>query len=229
MQTLTALRTAGNAALVVVDVQKGFDDPVNDSRGRSNPDAERNIKDLLDRWQATGRPVVFARHTSLARDSFLRAGQVGNDFQDFVQERLGRGAGPELVVDKTVNSAFIGTPDLRDWLERAGVRQVVVVGIQTNGCVETTARMGGNLGFDVVVPLDATYTFAETGPDGERLSAEEITRATAVNLHALGFARVVRTADVLTSTDTAQADATQAEGRHAGRPDAAVPGGGSRG
>lgn len=196
-----------NAALILIDVQKGFDDPVNDSRARSNPGAEQNIAALLDAWQTTGRPVVFARHTSLHRDSFLRAGQPGNDFQDFVQRRLGQGAGPELVVDKTVNSAFIGTPDLRAWLEETGIRQVVTVGIQTNGCVETTARMGGNLGFDVVVPLDATYTFAETGPDGERLSAEEITRATAVNLHALGFARVVRTADVLAGVPTGAGDA----------------------
>ena len=51
---------------------------------------------------------------------------------------------------KSVNSAFYGTPDLQARLRAAGIDQIVVCGIQTNMCVETTARMGGNLGFDVL-------------------------------------------------------------------------------
>lgn len=186
-----------NAALVLVDVQNGFNDAVNAPRERNNPAAEQNMGRLLDAWQATGRPVVYVRHTSLVEGSPLSAGQVGNAFQDFVEERRGRGAGAELVVDKTVNSAFIGTPDLRGWLDESSIGQIVVAGIQTNWCVETTARMGGNLGYEVIVPIDATYTFAETGPDGTRLTADELGRATAVNLHAGRFAAVVSTAEVL--------------------------------
>ncbi|MCF6523713.1 cysteine hydrolase family protein [Streptomyces sp. JJ36] len=186
-----------HAALVVVDVQKGFGDPVNVSRGRNNPAAEGNIAALLEVWQNTGRPVVLVRHDSREAGSPLRPGGEGNDFQDFVAERRGKGAGPELLVQKSVHSSFLGTPDLREWLDRQGIGQIVVVGIQTNGCVETTARMGGNLGYDLLVPLDATYTFGEAGPDGEWMTAEELARATAVSLHALGFARVVRTAEVV--------------------------------
>ena len=64
-------------------------------------------------------------------------------------------------------------------------------------CVETTARMAGNLGYGVTVVLDATRTFDLAGPDGSVLTADELTRATAVNLHGGGFARVVTTAQVL--------------------------------
>ncbi|HET6634427.1 MAG TPA: cysteine hydrolase family protein [Streptomyces sp.] len=187
---------AENAALVVIDVQQGWDEPENVARGRNNPAAEAKIAALIDTWQATERPVVFVRHTSLTPGSRLAAGLPGNEFQDFVEERRGRGSAAELVLEKNVNSAFIGKPDLAGWLDAAGIRQIVLAGIQTNWCVETTARMGGNLGYEVVVALDATYTFGEAGPDGVELSADELTRATAVNLHAGGFARIARTGEV---------------------------------
>ncbi|MEU4213651.1 cysteine hydrolase family protein [Streptomyces sp. NPDC026206] len=185
-----------NAALVVIDVQKGFDDP--EFWGpRDNPDAEDNIAALLDAWQTSGRPVVFVRHDSPKPGSPLRAGQEGNDLKDFVAERRGRGEGPELFVTKTVNSAFYGTPDLREWFEAQGIRQFVVSGIQTNMCAETTARMGGNLGYEVLFALDATHTFDLTGPYGWQLSAEELARATAVTLQGGGFAEVVTTAELV--------------------------------
>jgi nicotinamidase-related amidase len=57
------MEIAENAALVVVDVQKGFDEA--DFWGtRNNPEADDNIASLIDVWQSTGRPVVFVRHDS---------------------------------------------------------------------------------------------------------------------------------------------------------------------
>ncbi|MEV0443331.1 cysteine hydrolase family protein [Streptomyces spectabilis] len=185
-----------NAALVVVDVQKGFEE-VEHWGERNNPEADDNIAALIGTWQESGRPVVFVRHDSVKPDSPLRAGYVGNDFKEYVEERRGKGAGGELLVTKSVNSAFYGTPDLDAWLKEAGVSQLVVTGIQTNMCAETTARMGGNLGYDVLFALDATYTFDLEGPFGWRLGAEEIARATAVTLHGGGFAHVVTTADLI--------------------------------
>ncbi|MFG2867585.1 cysteine hydrolase family protein [Streptomyces sp. NPDC048338] len=185
-----------NAALVVVDVQKGFEEEYWGKR--DNVDAEGNIATLIDLWQETGRPVVFVRHDSPAGSrSPLRRGHVGNDFKDFVQERRGKGRGPELLVTKSVNSAFYGEPDLDAWLKGAGIGQIVIVGIQTNMCNETTARMGGNLGYDVLFPLDAMHTFDLAGPFGWTAGAEELTRATAVSLHGGRFARVVSTRDVV--------------------------------
>ncbi|GGR11822.1 cysteine hydrolase family protein [Streptomyces roseolus] len=184
-----------NAALIVVDVQKGFEDAY--WGRRDNPEAEGNMAALIDRWQGTGRPVVFVRHDSVREGSPLASGEAGNAFKDFVEERRGRGAGPEVLVTKTVNSAFYGEPDLDAWLRGAGIGQVVIVGIQTNMCNETTARMGGNLGYDVVFPLDAMHTFDLAGPFGWTRTAEELTRATAVSLHGGGFARVVTSAQVL--------------------------------
>ncbi|AWT44714.1 MULTISPECIES: cysteine hydrolase family protein [Streptomyces] len=190
------MEIAENAALVVVDVQKGFEEAGFWGQ-RNNPGADDNIAALIDVWQATGRPVVFVRHDSVKAGSPLRTGYVGNELKDYVEQRRGKGGGPELFLTKTVNSAFLGTPDLGAWLTEAGIGQIVLVGIQTNMCVETTARMGGNLGYDVVVPLDATHTFDLVGPFGWRRTAQELAEATAVSLHGGGFARVVTTKEVV--------------------------------
>jgi nicotinamidase-related amidase len=194
------MEIAENAALVVVDVQKGFDE-AGFWGPRNNPEADDNIASLVDVWQATGRPVVFVRHDSPKPQSPLRPGYEGNDFKEYVEQRRGKGAaGAELLITKTVNSAFYGTPDLDAWLKAEGISQMVLAGIQTNMCVETTARMGGNLGYEVVVAYDATYTFDLEGPFGWRRSAEEIAQASAVSLQGGGFARVVTTQEIVAAT-----------------------------
>ena len=175
------------AALIVIDVQEGFADSV--WGRRNNPAFEANLALLLDAW--TG-PVVVVRHDSASQGSPLQVGQPGNDLVPAVAA-----IEPALLVSKSVNSAFYGEPDLQAWLTGAGVSDLVICGIQTNMCVETTARMAGNLGYDVTVAIDATHTFDLTGSDGTVLTADELSRATAVNLSGGGFARVETTAEVL--------------------------------
>ncbi|TIC85622.1 cysteine hydrolase family protein [Nocardioides sp. GY 10127] len=178
------------ATLLVIDVQEGFKDP---SWGpRNNPDAERNIRRLTDAWQAGGRPVVVVRHDSTDPSSTLRPGQPGNDLVPQVAALE-----PALLVTKSVNSCFYGTPSLEDWLREHGAAQLVVVGATTNHCVETTSRMAGNLGFDTTLAIDATWTYDLEGPHGLRLTAEELHTATAVNLEGGEFARVRTTDEVL--------------------------------
>lgn len=159
----------------------------------------------MDAWQESGRPVVIVQHASRQSGSVLAPDQPGYALKDSVAERAERAA---LHITKSVNSSFYGTPDLADWLTEQDVEQLVVAGIQTNMCVETTARMAGNLGYDVLVPLDATHTFdlaAEAGPDAPRLTADQLATATAVNLQGGGFARIVTTARLV---DAARARAT---------------------
>jgi nicotinamidase-related amidase len=176
------------SALVVVDVQEGFNDP---SWGqRNNPACEANIAALLAAWRRTGEPIVFVRHDSQSAGSPLLTGQPGNDLQPLLT------GDPDLLVTKSVNSAFHGSPDLHAWLVAQGLNRIVVCGITTNHCCETTARVGGNLGLDVTFVIDATYTFDRTGPDGVTIDADTLSRVTATNLHD-EFADVVSTDDVL--------------------------------
>ena len=177
-----------HTALLVVDVQRGFDEP--GWGRRNNPACEANVAALLAAWRRTGGPVVFVRHDSDDPGSPLRPGQPGNAFKDVVTGE------PDLLVSKRVNSAFLGTPDLDGWLRARGVARAAICGITTNHCCETTARMGANLGYDVLFVLDATHTFDRAAPDGEIVPADLLARVTATNLQG-EFAEVVRTDELL--------------------------------
>lgn len=178
-----------NAALIVIDVQEGFRDDAFWGP-RNNPAANDNIRALVAAWRQTGRPLVLVQHDSATPGSPLAPGQPGHAFQSGID-------GPhDLLVRKSVNSSFHGTPDLSAWLRAADIRTIVICGITTNHCCETTARLGGNLGFDVRFALDATHTFDRTGPDGRRVPAAELARVTGVNLHG-EFATVQTTAQLL--------------------------------
>ncbi len=180
------------AALIVVDVQKGFDDEAHWGP-RNNPECERNIQALADRWSELGYPLVFVRHDSRESGSPLRPGCPGNALQDFLSH------GPSLLVTKSVNSAFYGLPDLHEWLTERQIRTLVICGATTNFCCETTARMAGNLGYDVRFVLDATFTHAHRALDGSVISADEMARVSAANLNG-EFAEIVSTEELLVTS-----------------------------
>ena len=153
-------------ALLVVDMQKGFSHP---SWGeRTNPDAEWRIAMLLHAWRAARAPVIHVHHLSPSPSGCFRAGTPGSEPLDLTAPLPG-----EAVLRKRVNSAFIGT-SLEADLRRTGIEGLVLVGLTTNHCISTTARMAGNLGFRTCVVSDATATFARTGASGRMRSAEEV-------------------------------------------------------
>ena len=189
-----------NATLIVIDVQKGFDDPK--WGARNNPQAESNIKKILDAWRKARMPVIHTQHCSRKPDSPLRSGAFGNQIKEIASPLPA-----EPVLRKDVNSAFIGT-DLESRLKTNQVKAVVLVGITTDHCVSTTARMAANLGFDTYVVSDATATFDRIGPDGRTYKAQEIHAANLASLHN-EFATVIETENLLkklasssTSTNT---------------------------
>lgn len=154
------------AALLVIDVQKGFDDPF--WGPRNNPDAEENIARIIAVWREAGRPVFHVLHDSTSKSSPLRPGTPGNLPKPEAEPRQG-----EPVYRKSVNSAFIGTTLEAD-LRQAGIGTVVVVGLTTNHCVSTSVRMAANLGFESYLVSDATATFDRLGIDGRNRPAAEV-------------------------------------------------------
>lgn len=177
-----------SSALIVVDAQVGFDDPR--WGPRNNPAADANIEALDKAFAAAGCPRVHVQHDSSNPDSPLFPANPGHQLKSYLS------SDPELRINKSVNSSFHGTPDLDAWLREQKLTGLVICGITTNHCCETTARVGGNLGYDVYFAADATHTFDRTGPDGTTMTADELTRATCTNLHG-EFATVVDTASVL--------------------------------
>ncbi|WP_111496740.1 cysteine hydrolase family protein [Marinobacter bohaiensis] len=177
-----------NTALLLIDVQEGFDDP---SWGtRNNPNAEANISRLLCLWRKRKRPVIHVQHCSLEANSPLRPDQSGVAFKRQVEPCEG-----EVVFQKSVNSAFIGT-NLESHLRSERIENLVIVGLTTDHCVSTTTRMAGNLGFKALLVSDATATFNRVGPDGREYSAEEIGAIHLASLHN-EFCKVVTTEQLL--------------------------------
>lgn len=179
-----------HAALLVVDVQKGFF--VHDERSgpRSNPQGIDNVARLIAAFRAARVPVVHIRHDSIEPNSPFRPELPGNAVMDEAREIDG-----EPVLRKTVNSAFIGT-DLEQRLRSAGIDTAVICGATANHCVETTARMADNLGFAVVLAGDAVWAYGQTGPDGIRHSAQSVHAMTLANI-AGEFGRVATASDII--------------------------------
>jgi nicotinamidase-related amidase len=189
---------APNAALLIVDMQRGFDDP---SWGRrNNPRLEERVAELLGAWRVGNRPVIHAKHMSTVATSPLRPGQPGNDFKPCAAPMPG-----EPVIEKRVNSCLIGT-SLEADLRRHDHDTLVIAGLTTNHCVSTTARMAGNLGFKTWVISDATATFERVGPDGVSYSAEQIHAIALCDIHQ-EFATVVDTRTLLAATRTPRSSA----------------------
>lgn len=185
---MTLAPLAANAALIVVDVQNGFDLP--GWGARNNLDAEANVALLLAQWRRTGRPIHHVHHHSKAADGKFRPGTHGVTVKAEAVPLAG-----ESIHVKQVNSAFIGTrleTDLRD----AGIGTVVVVGLTTNHCVSTTVRMAGNLGFETFIVRDATATFERAALDGSMRPAAEVHESALSDL-AGEFATVTQTAEVI--------------------------------
>lgn len=176
-----------DSALLVIDVQEAVDDP---SRGpRNNPQAEENIARLLAAFREAGIRCVHVRDDSPDPESLFHPSKPGNAIKEIVAPEPG-----EWLIAKQVHSAFIDT-DLEERLRREDINRLVVTGLVANYCVESTARMAGNLGFDTYVVSDATAAWDQTGPDGRYHLADDIHAVTMMSLQ--DFATIVTTDEVL--------------------------------
>ncbi|MGG5794124.1 cysteine hydrolase family protein [Bacillus cereus] len=176
-------------ALIIIDVQEAFNLPYWGTR--NNLFAEENMKSLLEEWRKRKLPVFHIQHVNKenVQSMFCQYVETVN-FKEEVQPMP-----DEIIIRKSVNSAFIGT-NLEEQLREKKCNTVVIVGLTTNHCVETTTRMAGNLGFTTYVVSDATATFNRKVLDGIEYSAEDIHNMTLVNLHD-EFAKIVTTEEAL--------------------------------
>jgi nicotinamidase-related amidase len=179
-------------ALLLIDIQKGFDDIAYWGGHRNNPGAEANAGRLLNFWRENKWPIFHIKHCSTNPNSRLAEGNAGNEFKEDTKPK-----GAEPVIRKNVNSAFIGT-DLKEQLDKAGIKKVVIVGLTTDHCISTTTRMAGNLGYDTYLISDATATFDKIGVDGQKYSAELIHDTALASLNN-EFASVLKTGELISN------------------------------
>jgi nicotinamidase-related amidase len=173
--------------LLVIDVQRGFEER---SEERCNPEAEVNIARLLKAYRAAGRPIIHIRHASTEPHSLLRPELPGHAPSPSAAEAPG-----EPVLTKSVNGAFVDT-DLERRLRDGGITRIVTVGVQTDHCVSTTVRQGSDLGFDMVLVNDSTWTYSRHHPDGTFIDAETMQRVNVASLSG-EFCEVMSTDEVI--------------------------------
>lgn len=175
-------------ALLLVDVQKAWDEPY--WGARNNPQAEANIAALLAAWRSHGLPVVHVRHDSRDPNSPLHPAEPGHAYKPEALPLPG-----EAEFRKSAHCAFVGT-GLESHLRERGVDRLVIAGFTTNHCVSTTARLSCDLGFKTVVVRDACAAFELDGPDGDRIPAQVLHDTGLAELH-IEFAMVLPTEALL--------------------------------
>lgn len=176
------------SALLVIDVQQSFmHRPYWSEAGLEG--FRHRLQMLIDRFQAAGQPVVQIFHVDStdAADPF--------SFESGHIETLpGLNIQPTAVFHKAVHSAMFGTnpagQSLHEWLRAQGIDHLVVTGIRTEQCCETTTRHASDLGYTVTYAIDATLTFPMVAESGRVYSAEEIAERTKLVLSGR-FAQVV--------------------------------------
>ncbi|MGQ5262733.1 isochorismatase family protein [Micromonospora sp. ZYX-F-536] len=191
------------AALVVIDVQESFRQRPIWAYG-SNPDLVRQVDRLVAAARERGDLVVWVLHAEPG------TGGVFDPASGHV--RLIEGLAPvdgEPTLVKTAHNAFT-TTNLQQLLTQAGVHDLTVCGIRTEQCVETTTRVGSDLGYRMTFVTDATLTFpiphwdlSETATveeilaDPRTLGVEQIVSRTEYAL--AGRFATIRTVDELTA------------------------------
>jgi nicotinamidase-related amidase len=175
-----------NTVLVVVDAQESF-------RHRpywSNDEVEEftaRLQRLIDGAKAQGIPVVQVFHVEEDGVFSLASGHVKTLAELSIA--------PDAVFYKHSHSALVGS-GLDVWLVQHGIRRLIVSGIRTEQCCETTTRHASDIGYDVDYVTEATLTFAMTDRRGRVWSPQEIRERTELVL-AGRFARIVTVEEAL--------------------------------
>jgi nicotinamidase-related amidase len=182
-------------ALMVIDVQESFRHRPY-FRGEELPGFLANVQSLIDRASVRGAPIVQVFHRE-------PGGDAANPFtaaSGFVRAMPELKIRPDVVVHKQVHSALFGTDasggTLEAWLRARGIGELIITGIRTEQCCETTARHASDAGFDVRYATDATLTFPMRSRAGREVSAAEIRERTELVLDQR-FARIVTSAEAL--------------------------------
>lgn len=182
------MTASSDTALLVIDAQESFRQRPDDWAATANPAVLDNIALLVDHARTVGDPVVWITHSEPG------TGGVFDPALGFVRV-IGElaPADDEAAVTKTTINAFTST-DLQERLQGAGIRRVVICGIRTEQCCETTARVAADLGFEVEFVTDATTTSAIPSHGAlAAVSGDDIMRRTESILSARGFATITDT------------------------------------
>ncbi|KXU05311.1 cysteine hydrolase family protein [Streptococcus oralis] len=174
--------------LLIIDMQQAFE---KDAWGeRNNPHAEEKALQVLQFFRKHKLPICHIQHVSSNPCSLFYTKQ-GQAFKNRFEPIAG-----EIIFQKTVNSAFIGT-GLEQYLHEQKVSQLVIVGLTLPHCISTTTRMASNLGFKVTLLADATASFSLPDRNGQLVHPDIIHNVNLISLQN-EFAQILDTDKFLT-------------------------------
>lgn len=177
-------------ALIVVDVQDSFrQHPL--WATVSNPGIAADVARLVEHARASGDRVIWVLHAEPGSGGVFDPANGHVRLQEGLEQQ-----DDEPVIVKRAHNAFT-TTNLQQELTAAGIRHLRLAGIRTEQCVETTARVASDLGYEVEVVIDATATHPLALHDGSgELTADEVIARTAAAL-AGRFATITTIDEVL--------------------------------
>ncbi|MDE5748372.1 MAG: cysteine hydrolase [Acetatifactor sp.] len=135
--------------LLVIDTQKG----ITDERLFAFEQFKSNIKLLISEAREHGVEIVYVRHDDGPGTGFSVGDEEFQIFEEFAPREN------ERIFDKTVNSAFHSSTGLTAYLDEKGEREIMIVGLQTNFCIDATVKSGFDHGYEMYVPEYANSTF----------------------------------------------------------------------
>jgi nicotinamidase-related amidase len=178
-----------STALVLIDIQNDYF-PGGAMPLEGSTDAAANAAALLAHWRKEGMPVVHVQHFSVRSGAtFFIPGTPGVEIHAGVAPRDG-----EAVIEKNFPNAFRATRLLAA-LQAGAVDQLVIAGMMTHMCIDTTVRAAFDLGFKCTLAHDACATRALSF-DGATLPAAQVHGAFVAALNGI-FADARTTVDIL--------------------------------
>ena len=152
--------------LIILDVQDAINQPV--WAGKNNPTYIDVIERMLAVWRDHEAPVIHVKHDEPTPSSTYHTHGPWNAIQTRVAPLVG-----EVVVSKTVNCAFIETP-LDKVLKQLGATRFVLTGVVIHNSMDATIRTGKALGYEILLPSDATTAVPVTDRNGKTWSAQDV-------------------------------------------------------
>ncbi|WP_231820307.1 isochorismatase family protein [Microbacterium resistens] len=185
-----SMSQATQTALIIIDAQESFRQRSDDWAATANPRVLENIAELVEHARRIGDLIVWVTHAEPG------TGGVFDPASGFVRvvDELEPHDGEVRIMKTSINS--FTTTNLQQQLTTRGVRRLVICGIRTEQCCETTARVASDLGFEVEFVIDATTTSGIKAGDGYgAVSGEDLMRRTESILGGRGFATITTTAE----------------------------------
>ena len=173
------------AALLIIDMQRYFCDEDGKAHVPGADILKKNIREMIDAFALAGQPIIFTRHIDVPgslMEKWWHENLKENDPQSTITADLDTKKGN--ILKKNQYDAFQDT-DLEISLKKNDIKQLVICGVLTNLCCESTARSAFMKGFEVYFVSDATATYKKAMYDG-----------TILNL-SYGFAVIVKTKDII--------------------------------